>query len=124
MGYACRAGTTTAYNTGKALTEEQAAFDGTGNIGTTTVGKYAANAFGLHDMHGNIYEWCEDYYGPYSKAPKDGSAQTIKQESVRRMLRGGCWYLGSRDCRSAYRSSFSLDVRYFYTGFRVVAVLP
>jgi len=77
--YACRAGTTTEYNTGNTLTIEQAAFDIRDNSGPKAVGTYAANAFGLHDMHGDVYEWCEDYCGPYSNAPMDGTAQTIKK---------------------------------------------
>ena len=122
--YACRVGTTTAYNTGKTLTKEQAAFDGTDNSGTKTVGTYAANAFGLHDMHGNVYEWCEDYYGPYSKAPKDGTAQTIKQESDRRVLRGGSWFNYSWYCRSAFRNFYTPVDRSNLVGFRVVVVSP
>jgi len=122
--YACRVGTTTAYNTGKTLTKEQAAFDGTDNSGTKTVGTYAANAFGLHDMHGNVYEWCEDYYGPYSKAPKDGTAKTVKQESGRRVLRGGSWFNSPRSSRSAFRYNDTPVIRGNINGFRVVVVSP
>jgi len=120
--YACRAGTTTAYNTGKSLTKEQAAAsDGTGNSGTKAVGTYAANAFGLHDMHGNVYEWCEDYYGPYSKAPKDGTAQLVKQSNDACVIRGGHWNNYVRICRSAFRHSNSPSSRsYSIIGFRVV----
>ena len=116
--YACRAGTTTGYNTGKTLTKADAQFDGTSNEGTKPVGSFKPNAFGLYDMHGNVREWCEDYAGPYSKAPKDGAAQLLKQSNdIIRVVRGGSWYYNARNCRSAYRVNSSPSSRYSFIGF-------
>jgi formylglycine-generating enzyme required for sulfatase activity len=105
--YACRAGTTTAYYFGKTITTQQAHFgDNTTKVASKPVGTFEPNAFGLYDMHGNAREWCEDFYGAYSKAPTDGSAQKVKpavQTSDVRVLRGGNWADDARDCRSAWR---------------------
>ena len=106
--YACRAATTTPFHCGRTLMKNQANF---GGQATKPVGSFEANAFGLFDMHGNVAEWCEDYYGPYSNAPKDGTAQTLKQSLGVRVLRGGVWLDGARSCRSAYRNVNSADSR-------------
>ncbi|MFM7791141.1 MAG: formylglycine-generating enzyme family protein, partial [Microcystis panniformis] len=75
---------------------------------TTPVGYFkVANAFGLYDMHGNVWEWCEDDYHPnYQGAPTDGSAWISMNKSTTKVLRGGSWYVNPSYCRSAYRNDF------------------
>jgi formylglycine-generating enzyme required for sulfatase activity len=90
---------------------------------TTPVGYFkVANAFGLYDMHGNVWEWCEDDYHPnYQGAPTDGSAWISKNKFTTKVLRGGSWGGYPNLCRSAYRYAyFRRDNRYNYYGFRVV----
>ncbi|MCE9532218.1 MAG: formylglycine-generating enzyme family protein [Planctomycetes bacterium] len=119
--YACRAGTTTAYNTGNSLTSDDAHFGVTIDVGTKLVGIYKPNKFGLYDMHGNVAEWCEDYYGDYKNAPKNGTAQRSIQSNDYRALRGGVWNYFVRDCRSACRYISTADISSFNFGFRLVA---
>lgn len=135
--YACRAGTTTPFYFGQIITTDLVNYNGkyTYNGGpegkarkeTTPVGAFKyANAFGLCDMHGNVYEWCEDHYhDSYEGAPLDGSAWIDQEakESGRRVVRGGSWYYGSVSCRSAYRSYDIPRVTDFVIGFRVVCRL-
>ena len=120
--YAGRAGTTTRYYFGNNLSKEQANFNR--NVGATTpVGTYPANKFGLCDMHGNVREWCEDYWhGNYEGAPKDGSAWIDEnaEENKKRVRRGGSWNYNPKFCRSAYRNYNSPENRYSGIGFRVV----
>ena len=85
---------------------------------TTTVGSYQPNAWGLYDMHGNVWEWCRDWYGSYPtgsvtdpQGPTSGSY---------RVIRGGCWFSGGGDCRSAYRTSVYPSGWIIDFGFRVV----
>jgi formylglycine-generating enzyme required for sulfatase activity len=135
--YACRAGTTTPFHFGKTLTPDLANYDGnsTYNGGpkgefrneTTPVDHFPyANAFGLWDMHGNVWEWCEDHYhSDYDDTPTDGSAWISDDENAARILRGGCWVSRPEDCRSAYR--FNLDLprgAIDLIGFRVVCRVP
>ena len=96
--YACRAGTTTRYNCGDDLTESDANF---GRIfrGTTPVKSFAPNAWGVYDMHGNVWEWCSDWNGFYSPEPTT-DPQGVKT-GLERVLRGGCWNCDAKELRSA-----------------------
>jgi formylglycine-generating enzyme required for sulfatase activity len=132
--YACRAGTTTAFHYGNALWSGMANFYGLyeydSSVGTiynpsgiylgrtTAVGSYQPNAWGLYDMHGNVWEWCRDWYGSYPagsvtdpQGPGSGSY---------RVVRGGGWYGGARYCRSALRGFSFPSSRLYGVGFRVV----
>jgi formylglycine-generating enzyme required for sulfatase activity len=114
--YAARAGTTTTFSTGATITTKQANFNGNFTYGSSTKGEYrqktvevgslkSPNAFGLHDMHGNVWEWVEDcWIDSYKGAPSDASARTTAcTESSRRVLRGGSWGDYPVNLRSAYR---------------------
>jgi formylglycine-generating enzyme required for sulfatase activity len=128
--YAARAGTTTAFAFGNSLSSTQANFNGNypyGNAArgpylqrTTKVGSYRPNAWGLYDMHGNVWEWVEDIYqDSYTGLPTDGSANTTRGDSSRRVLRGGSWGSYGNGSRSAFRGGYSpAGVN---NGFRVVA---
>ncbi len=117
--YACRAGTTTRYHFGDTLTSELANYDANQ---TTEVGSCPPNAFGLYDMHGNVWEWCQDHWHKnYKGAPTDGSPWLTKDSDAYRVLRGGSWYFIPRICRSASRNDDRPGNRNFYIGFRVVA---
>ena len=126
--YACRAGTTTPFNTGTNITTKQANFDGKyvysgGSPGvyrreSTPVRTFPPNAWGLYDMHGNAYQWCSDWYGPYRtrnaidpKGPASGKDKVI---------RGGRYGSGARYIRSAARYSYSANNSSVVFGFRVV----
>ncbi|MCM0590645.1 MAG: bifunctional serine/threonine-protein kinase/formylglycine-generating enzyme family protein [Gloeotrichia echinulata DEX184] len=119
--YACRGGTTTPFYCGETITKDLATYEGLG--GTADVGKFPANSFGLFDMHGNIWEWCEDVYNEnYQLAPKDGSAWFTGKHNDKKLLRGGSWYVIARFCRCANRNSNTHVNPYNDVGFRVVAV--
>ena len=121
--YAGRAGTTTRYYFGNNLSKEQANFNR--NVGkTTSVGSYPSNKFGLYDMHGNVWEWCQDYWhDSYDGAPMDGSAwedrENEDEEEINRVVHGGSWNNNPWDCRSSYRYYIPPEIRYFGIGFRV-----
>ncbi len=95
-----------------------------GEVNTSLVGSYRANAFGLHDMLGNVWEWVEDcWHDDYTGAPSDGEAWTSDGDCERRVLRGGSWSHGPRNVRSANRNWSDRDNRLFNNGFRVVRAL-
>jgi len=129
--YACRAGTTTPFYFGKTLTTEVANYNGDYTYadgpkgedrnGTIPVDHFGiANAFGSSDMHGNVWEWCQDYWHrTYDGAPTDGSAWIEGGDSTYRVIRGGSWYGDPRNCRSASRSVINPGLRNSDDGFRV-----
>ena len=130
--YACRAGTSTAFHTGETISTDQANYDGDFVYGdgrkgedrrkTIPVGRFDANAFGLHDMHGNAWEWCADwwqdsYEGLATEDPKGPRSGKF------RVLRGGSWRYYPRLCRSAHRDWGGPGVSNLNNGFRVVVDL-
>ena len=118
--YACRAGTQTRYHWGDEWSSDKA--NGVGSRGgTTDVGGYDPNAWGFHDMHGNVREWCADFWnGRHEGAAPDGSARQVSQQASEssRVLRGGSWYDYAGDCRSAYRGRCAPGYRGDFIGFR------
>ena len=134
--YACRAGTTTPFNTGENLTTNQANYDGNYPYKnfpkgkylqrTALVGNYPPNAWGLHDMHGNVYEWCLDWYGGnyYDECkqsrPSGIENPTGPERGSYRVLRGGYWLGSAQRCRSADRLNAGPSHRYVDVGFRPV----
>ncbi|MFM9100975.1 MAG: formylglycine-generating enzyme family protein, partial [Cyanobium sp.] len=130
--YACRAGTTTPFHFGQTISSELANYDGAEIYGdgpkgefrnqTTDVGIFPANAWGLQDMHGSVWEWCADHWHPnYEGAPEDGRPWLDENAEVDepRLLRGGSWSGRPRGCRSAFRYSVPPVIRLDNHGFRV-----
>jgi formylglycine-generating enzyme required for sulfatase activity len=148
--YACRAGTTTPFHFGETITGELANYnaretyageaEGEYRQQTTPVGQFPPNAFGLYDMHGNVWEWCLDpWHDSYQgEPPRDGSVwdednndnryqsllistKKLLTDRPNRVLRGGSWYYYPYNCRSAYRlDDLRRDYRDYAYGFRVV----
>lgn len=130
--YACRAGTATPFHTGKTISTSQANYDGkyaygNGTIGvcresTTPVGSFKRNSWGLYDVHGNVWEWCQDcFHDSYADAPVDGSAWESLDETCR-VLRGGSWNDAPEFCRSACRKRAKPVTRNQTIGFRIVRI--
>jgi formylglycine-generating enzyme required for sulfatase activity len=134
--YACRSGTRTPFHFGKTLTTELANYNGKdvydggpkgqSSSKTTPVDQFGiANAFGLGDMHGNVWEWCQDHWHEnYQGAPTDGSAWLSEDEGSRRIRRGGSWNLNPRYCRSTCRNDDGPGHSYYNIGFRAICVSP
>jgi sulfatase modifying factor 1 len=136
--YACRAGTTTATAFGNSLSSTQANFSGKPYNGgapgpslkrAAPVGSYPNNAWGLHDMHGNTFEWCRDWYHGRLPGGTDPDLYDARNSATRsefgvisRVRRGGCWADDGWPCRSAFRLRFEPERRYDHIGFRVVLV--
>jgi formylglycine-generating enzyme required for sulfatase activity len=141
--YACRAGSTTPFHFGDTITTDLANYRGTdheeykwsGSYGqgskgvyrqeTTPVDSFPPNAFGLYDMHGNVWEWCQDDYSDnYDVTPVDGSVWKSEENSSIKTQRGGSWYVFPRFCRSAFRDDYNPEHRINDVGFRVVCEMP
>ena len=118
--YAARAGTETAYSWGNEIGVNRANWHDYGCC-TAPVGSFEPNAFGLFDMHGNVWEWVEDcWHENYEGAPSDGSAWTSGGDSDYRVVRGGCWSDYPWNLRAAERLRISPSVRGVHVGFRLV----
>jgi len=135
--YACRAGSTTATAYGGTMSTSQANFDGRPNAGARIGGKipgesvkagsYPPNAWGLYDMHGNVWEWCRDWYHSMLPGGTDPDLSTVKGDMNRdgtysRVRRGGAWIESYEHNRSARRLRYEPERRSDHIGFRIAAV--
>ena len=132
--YAARAGTTGPFHVGPTISTDQANYDGTQADGaagmgayrekTVSVGSFPANAFGLHDVHGNVWEWVEDcWHEDYEGAPADGNAWILDGDCSVRIVRGGSWLDGQNGLRVVFRGRTKSELSYFVIGFRVARSL-
>jgi formylglycine-generating enzyme required for sulfatase activity len=131
--YAGRAGTTTAFSSGDSLRPDQANFDTSRPLGpvparpalgkTSPVGQYAANPWGLHDLHGNVWEWCRDWYAADAYAVAGDTDPTGPPKGRLKVLRGGSWNNSGHLCRSARRNKHAPDFRSDTIGVRVKMVM-
>jgi len=128
--YACRAGSTTPFCFGETLTTDLANYCGDHVYGKgpkgiyrhepTLMGAFPPNAFGLYDMHGNVWEWCADtWFDDYTGAPMDGSPNTGSAAHMLRVARGGSWHETPDHCRSAVRLKLDPKDKEDYFGFRI-----
>lgn len=118
--YACRARTATQYSFGDFLMPELANYQQSDIKQTTDVGTYPANGFGLYDMHGNVWEWCEDaWHENYDNAPSDGHTWEEEAASKYHLLRGGAWSYGDDRLRCADRLRQDAMSRFYTWGFRI-----
>ncbi len=121
--YACRADTATEYSFGDNLTETNANYVHSGDIfdnGTTPVGFYAANQWGLYDMHGNVFEWCWDWYDMRYYDISPAASPHGPSDGTARVIRGGSWYHNLHYTRSAFRGGYSTTTVNDRLGFRTV----
>src|SRR5262249_15473077 len=113
------AGTADAFHTGRTLTPQQANFS---SKAPTPVGSYPANPFGLHDMHGNVWQWCADWYDAEAYSRSSQRDSTGAAAGSFRVLRGGSWQETSKDCRAAVRHHSLPGYQNHAYGFRVVQI--
>ena len=124
--YACRAGTTSRYSFGDAITARDVNYADSGLGRTSEITAYPANRWGLYDIDGNVWEWVEDDGTNYQAPPTDGSPWKdagTSPDTRLCLLRGGSWHILSRYCRSAYRMRSRIGIRYSGVGFRVARTL-